>query len=87
MWVDVRGVTLITDNNAMSGKLLRQNFVFRNSRATLLFLILSTLISCDIGKPLRQLVVVSENLVTNISTSSPTNYRLPAHIPTQDTFR
>lgn len=32
-------------------------------------------------------MVVSDNLLTNISTSSPTNYRLPAHIPTQDTFR
>jgi len=68
-----------------------ENSHFRNSRATLLFLILSTFISCDIAKPLTHLEVVSDNLLTNISSSSsssaPVNYRLPPHIPTQDTFR
>ena len=82
------------EDSCLTAKLLtHRKLCFRNSRATLLFLILSTLISCDIGKPLRHLDLVSDNLLTNTSSSfsssssPPTNYRLPAHIPTQDTFR
>lgn len=58
-----------------------ENFNFRNSRATLLLLILTSLISCHIGKPVRN--VVSDTLVTSTYNTTSTS----VIIPTQDIFR
>ena len=64
-----RELTLQVGGQFSHSKTSHRKLCFRNSRATLLFLILSTLISCDIAKPLTHLEVVSDNLLTNISSS------------------
>ena len=58
--------------------------LFRNIRATLLVLTLTSLVSPLTGSPLRH--VVRDGSTYNVS-SPEHGYSLPAHIPTQDTFR
>lgn len=61
-----------------------ENLNFRNIRATLLVLTLTSLVSPLTGSPLRH--VVRDGSTYNVS-SPEHGYSLPAHIPTQDTFR
>jgi len=59
-----------------------ENLNFRNSRATLLLFILTSLISCHIGQPLRNVVSDSALVTSSYNFSS-----APIHIPSQDPFR